>query len=66
MVSDPDYADNAIDGLRGDPEGRPLGVVRGGARDDGDAAPYTMGKQVSFDYFCTIAHGFLVAVRSPR
>ena len=28
--------------------------------------PYTMGKQVSFDYFCTIAHGFLVAVCSAE
>ena len=67
MVSDPDYADNAVDGFKKRiKEDGPLASFAAAPAMTAKQVPYTMGKQVSFDYFCTIAHGFLVAVCSAE
>lgn len=63
LVSEPDYAEGALDALRKR------------VRDDGALSsftalpamvlkqvPYTMGKQVSFDFACEIVHTALVAI----
>ena len=67
MVSDPDYARNSVEGFkRRVAEDGPLASFAAVPAMTAKQVPYTMGKQVSFDYFCTIAHGFLVAVCSAE
>merc|ERR1711924_22658 len=67
MVSDPDYADNAVDGFKKRiKEDGPLASFAAAPAMTAKQVPYTRYKQVSFDYFCTIAHGFLVAVCSAE
>merc|ERR1740123_1281765 len=65
MVSDPSYASNAWEGfLKRIDEGGPLASFAAAPAMTAKQVPYTMGKQVSFDYFCDLAHSALVAACS--
>merc|ERR1712147_196595 len=63
MVSDPDYARNSLEGFRRRvAEDGPLASFAAVPAMTAKQVPYTMGKQVSFDYMCEIVHSVLVAV----
>ena len=56
MVADPDYAPNAAAALgRISREKGPFGSLGGFPAMAAKQVPYTMGKQVSFDFLCTLA-----------
>ena len=67
MVSDPDYASNALEGFKKRiKEDGPLASFAAAPAMTAKQVPYTMGKQVSFDYFCQMSHAFLVTVCSAE
>ena len=67
MVSDPDYARNSVEGFkRRVAEDGPLASFAAVPAMTAKQVPYTMGKQVSFDYACELVHALLVAVCSAE
>jgi solute carrier family 25 phosphate transporter 3 len=67
MVSDPAYARNSVEGFkRRVAEDGPLASFAAVPAMTAKQVPYTMGKQVSFDYACELVHAVLVAVCSAE
>ena len=63
MVSDPGYASSSLEGFkRRVAEDGALASFAAVPAMTAKQVPYTMGKQVSFDYMCEIVHSVLVAV----
>lgn len=67
MVSDPSYASSSWEAFkRRQSEDGPLASFAAVPAMTAKQVPYTMGKQVSFDYACEIVHTVLVAICSSE